>query len=653
MWQQHFAGSADAIGKRVKVNGVDVTIVGVSPPRFRGTTYASSKRLNLWLPLTARPVLERTGWAVFTSHDSTKLSVIARLQPKVSQHSAAASVQTIALRNEQARTRKGQFGAPSAEIVPVLADNYQPRPQYERLVESAVLGGITLLILLVTCTNVSALLVGLAVARRREIAVRLSLGAARTRLIRQLLTESVMIATIAGALTSLLVWFLFNRFSTLAPDLQLAFEWPAIAFTFAIAAGTGILFGISPALHATRLGVSDVLKDSAAAVSATRSWMQRGLVVMQVALTQPLLVGLAALLLIMTAQMRGRPDDSVYDHVVAIDFNVLAGNVRTAGAAEALLAMRERLAAVPGVVDAVPQRSGYSVWQVTVHPSDRVPGFTERETFRARTHWAPAGYFDLLEIPVLRGREFIAAERHPDSRAIVISTDLAAKLWGPADPIGRRLLRDTAVFTVVGVVDEGQAGRSEDGNTVRIFVPVARFGESILVRTRLPAEAMIPTLRAVASAHQPPMPITSMRTLAAIEAETRAFMLRVNGVAAAGGLLALLLSAISLYAVVAFAVRQRTREIGIRTALGANRTQVVRMFFLRGVQLSVVGMFIGLPLSLIGLRIIGTEVGLPESGMPMVAALIATSVITVAALATWIPARRAAGVDPLTALRHE
>lgn len=319
--------------------------------------------------------------------------------------------------------------------------------------------------------------------------------------------------------------------------------------------------------------------------------------------------------------------------------------------------LEERLAGLPGVEAVVPQHDRDGYVQVAVHPSDRVGGLEYQETFWVRTRAAPPGFFSLMGFPFVRGRGFDRANQD-DDRALVIRGDLARRLWGSADPIGRRLVhaaagQEATAFVIVGVVDETIAGLSGDGEP-HVFVPNLSRTGSILVRTRGPAEPVAPLIRSVANAEAPLLPVTRATTLAAIDAGQRSVFRRAITGAAGGGLVALFLCAIGLYAVVSFAVGQRTREIGIRTALGADPRQVVRMFFFRGLRLSFVGLLIGLTLSMIVLRLIALSQGRnTEASIVVIAVLIAAVVIAVASLAIWIPARRAASVDPLTMLRTE
>ena len=335
------------------------------------------------------------------------------------------------------------------------------------------------LVLLITCTNVSALLAGLGVARRREIAVRLALGAGRRRIVRQLVTETVMLAMAAGALGLFVIWLLLRLFDASIPDLAIEIDWRSIAFTFGLALVAGVLFGFSPALHATRLALQEALKDSAGVVVARRLRLQSWLVVAQIAFTQPALLAMGALLLEMRSDLRELPAQPYADRLLELRFNV---NPRYGplddDREQTLVRLQERLAAVPGVEGVVRQENDDS-FDVEVHPADTVAGLELASPQQVRGIAAPAGYFPLMGISFVRGRDFDAAERSPargrragiDEGAIVIGSGLARRLWGGADAIGRRLvsvgrnLRGIRTFTIVGVVDDATTGARDGERT--------------------------------------------------------------------------------------------------------------------------------------------------------------------------------------------
>jgi putative ABC transport system permease protein len=437
-------------------------------------------------------------------------------------------------------------------------------------------------------------------------------------------------------------------------DVHVVIDWRVLLFTLIVAVVAGVIFGLSPALHGTRIPLSEILKD-AGGVVAPRSRLQSGLVVAQIALTQPLLLGMGALILEMREDLGKMPSPLFADRMLDVRFNTNPryGTIDEARE-ETLRRLRDRFAALPGVTAIVPQEGADDYFHATVHHADQVNGDAGQLMIRAQA--APAGYFSLMGIPIVRGRDFDAPPRE-DRSSIVIGSAVASRLWPSSDPIGRRLVsfsptRRGSVFTVVGVVDETKAGLREDREEIRIYTPDVRVTGHFLIRTVAPAQPMLPVVRSLAVKEAPELPIVSARTLDAVAAADRRSVTRTVAAVGSAGALALLLSAIGLYAVVAFAVQQRVREIGIRTALGADSPQVVRWFLVRGLRLCVAGMALGLTLSVVVVRLMAAAQGEePPAAIIAVAAFVACVAVSVALLATWIPARRAASIDPLVALR--
>ena len=660
MWQQWFGGAQDVIGSTVRINGTPVQIAGVAPARFLGTD--GGRSMTVWAPLAAYPLLQHRAATVFSSRDSTFLRVAARLRADVTVEKASPVVTGIAARSTQARADSGAVA--DADIVPMLASNSRATARTDMIMSSVMAGGSALLILLITCTNVSALLVGMAVARRREIGVRISLGAPRRRLVRQLLTESILLALTAAAVALLVTYVGIRALSATLADVQLVIDWRVTAGTCAIALATGILFGISPALHATRASVSDTLKGSGSSEAPSRAWLQRALVVAQITLTQPLLVGLGVVIVTMATDMRSGPGSAVADRIVEIELDPWSGRVSDEERSARIAAAVERVRSTPGVIAAVPMETGSVRAPLRVADTDRAPGVMA-DAMDARLVAAPAGYFRAFSIPFVRGRDFDASEyayppgpmNEPLSvNAVIIGSDLAQKLWGETDAVGRHLTMPgaagtTTSMTVVGVVDAAVAGPSEVNDEIRVYVPYARVNAGVIARTAGPAMPLLNTLRQVVSTEAPQMPVQRAETMSQRVARERTSLMRTGGTIAAGGILALILSAIGLYGVVASGVGQRTQEIGIRTALGAQPGQVVGLFFGRGLRLGLIGLALGLPLSIIAVRMISATLAWPLETSPLVGIGIGAITLAVASLAVWIPARRASAIDPLVALR--
>ena len=668
-WEQLFRKSPHAIGSTLRINGAPVTVVGVAPERFIGMGPIS--RLTLWMPLSARRLL--------TPLDEGGLRAAGRLRPGVGHAEATSAAQVVARRMSAAdelgaRDRESREAirelARSTEVVPLRSASGDPMFERDVWLMSVMVGLLGLIVLLVTCTNVSALLTGLAAARRQEIAIRLSLGAARTRLIRQLLTESVLLAAAAAAAALGIVWLVMRAVVTLIPQfpLEMGTDWPVMLFTFGVALTVGVLFGLSPALHATRIAVASALRDSSASIAAARALLQRGLVVAQIAFTQPLIVLLAAALLIILGSYEVGSRTRLADRLVlaAVRTGAPAGSSPLAAVAKrGLRATMERvvagLQATPGVEAAVIDwsRSTPRLGRYFVHRRDRVRG-APQNSVQLSGETVAGGYFGAMGIPLLRGRHFGPGDHGSAAEVpIIVDADLTRRLWAGADPVGRRLQAESApaggarTLVVVGVIDDPRHGVRRAGEGFRIFLPpdTSLVSTAVLVRTAGTAEPLVPAIRAVLR-KEAPGTASWVRTLATIEAEgrrtSRVFAMAVS----AAGLMALLLSAIGLYGVVAFSVSQRRGEIAVRIAVGARTRQIVRRFVADGLRLSAIGLAIGLPVSLVGLRaLLAADDSFRHVPTPSVAAIAALGVVLVATAAAWIPARRAAAVDPAITLR--
>jgi len=673
LWEQ-IGGDTAIIGRVVRVNDVPVRIVGVAPPAFQGAAFDSGMPL-LFLPMPARAAILQSTPHAFVSRDSTFLDVFARLAPNATLEQGNAVVKVVATAWVPGKVEPGEPAVISSDVVP-LRGLTDVGSDSERLAIIALMGTGALLILLVACTNVSALLVGAAVARRREIAIRLSLGASRLRVIRQLVTETSLIALAGGALGLTLYWWITRLIAWAFLDGGIGPDLGTVGFTAFVALGTGIIFGLSPALHATRLDVSSALKDAGGGTTS-RSRLQRFFIVAQIVLTQPLLVAIAMVVGIILSELGGRVDNPLTTNIVRVEFGTYGG----VGSREQKLAriadVMQAVSRLPSVETVVPQSRGFDVADVRVHTADRGAGPRAQETVRAHIEGTAPGYFAFQDIPMRRGRELIASDTAGREMAIVIDSDLARSFWGAGDPIGRRLemtsLRDRK-GTILTPVERGRvdAVGPRTGVVVGVFdttgAPLRGAGriytaagaqwskDTYLIRTRGNGTAVIPTIRQLVRTTIPDIPIygNGLATLEQLDRIERRDVLQLSAGATGAGLLALVLASIGLYGVVALSVRQRHREIGVRVALGARPRQVIRLFFMTGVRLSALGVILGLPLSVVALNLIATSFAdVVPLNMPLVGVAIAVVVIAVAALASWIPARRAARVDPLVAIRFD
>ncbi|MGH7679661.1 MAG: ABC transporter permease [Gemmatimonadaceae bacterium] len=645
--KDYFETPEKALGRRLVVNDIAVRVVGVAPPGFRGATRAEP-RPDLWLPVSARAEIARRAprWL----HEPSLLA-FARLAPGVTHEQAGVIASSAAARlmpDSSART-----GAP--RNTEVLAIRSRP-PAYvsdgpARFFVIAAVSTVGILILLVACTNVSSLLVASAVTRRHEVAVRLSMGASRTRLLRQMLTESALISVAGGLLGLLLYWWVMLATGGGEGELgvNLTPDFGTLLFTMAFSLGTGLVFGLSPALHATHDDVAKALRDSGTGASH-RSRLQSGFVVAQLVCSQPLL-------LILAMAMASIYDDGAIrsvasDRVILAQFRPLTSTGGPGQRQQAVDSVGQRIARHPGVERVVPDAQRFAAAVVT--------GNNPAQPHRVRLDGVMPGYFGMHDMPIILGRDVTLPDTLDPTYNLVLGSDLARDLWGDANPIGRTLpsvrwpqgARDSAAMRVVGVFDA--SGGDKDDPVAYTAGGKHWSRESLLIRTRDVGDRTIPELRALIRADAPSLPLTGIQTLAFLQESERAEVLGALQDVGAAGLVALLLAMLGLHGVVALSVTQRTREIGIRIAMGARPLRVALMFVASGVRLTAVGLAIGLPLGLIGIKILlANESDPPRVSLGMIGVGISTLMVLVAAAAAWMPARRAAAVDPALTLRAE
>ena len=672
VWRQFFSRSPSALGATLTVDGVPVTIAGVAPPRFSGL--ADYGEMMVWMPTASRPVIfprARPGAAAF--------SAAARLAPGTDHQRATAAAEVIAQR-VAAATPQPQPTADErrvgTDVVPLLATNESP--EFDSEVVGMGIGATVLgvLILLITCTNVSALQTGLALMRRREVAIRLAMGASRPRIVRQLLTETIILATLAGGMGLGIVWLLQRLVATRLPDMpvEIAVSGAALAFAFGLALTVGTLFGLSPALHATRLTVSSALKDSTGSIAAPRVRLQRGLVVAQVALTQPLIVVLGVVMTVLYAEYQYKGLDESGEQIVSMRLRPAVAHPSDTApqwAAE-IRGLRDRLLSTPSIEGAVQDLgSTIDLENYRVHPDDRVGAGSEQPLELSAQLVAP-GHFDVMGKRIIVGRDFTDTDRTPpidptyigNDIPVIIGSDLAGDLWPHANPVGRRLqsapdpARGGPPLTVVGVLEpRPRSDIIAKYEPYDVFFPPdsARAASSLAmtIRTRGDGRPLIPTIRQVVQGGTSRLVITDARTVADLNLEALDDINLAATSLGTAGLMTLFLAAIGLYAVVSFAVGQRTSEIAVRMAVGASERRIVGTFIGEGVKLGIIGLVVGLPVSLIGLRMLSSTFSGPPVPIAGIAVVAGVGVLAVALAATWVPARRAAGVDPARVLRRD
>ncbi len=661
LWRRRFDADPRVIGRRVVVNGTSFTVVGVAPPRFGGLEI--EKPADLWVPVMMHAQVMPTADDLFNPHGGPRFSVIGRLRPGVSAEQADAAVRTVARQLAAASPKQWeQIRAAVAPVRGLVGPDDRDTPPLV-----ALAAGVTGIVLLIACANLANLLLARGAARRREIGIRLALGASRARIIRQLLTESTLLALLGGALGLLVAFWATDVFLALLPisvPLDFTLDARVLGVTLALALGTGLLFGLAPALGAARPDVVPALKEDTGG-GVRRSRLQGTLVVAQVALSLVLLVG--AGLLMRSLQKAGGLDvgfDGRADVLTAsLDLGVQGYTPEASRAFyRELLARAEALPDVrsASLAALVPLNGTMFGTEVTIEGRPPEPArFGTGNMHFLNNVWP--GFFRTIGTPLVRGRDFTAEDREGAPGVVILNETAARRFWPGEDPLGKRIRlgdEESPLLTVVGIAKDGRYdGLGEDEATYfyrpEMQAPSYRSDLTLFVRTTGDASRLIPALRAEVRTMDPNLPVFHVRTLQQVIDEQLSGH-RIGRLLLAGfGGLAMLLAMIGLYGVMAYRVAQRTREIGVRTALGARGRDVLALFVGEGVRLAAIGIGLGLVLAAALARVLRSVILGVTPTDPATFAAVTLLLTGVALLASYLPARRAARVEPIIALRSE
>jgi predicted permease len=665
-WERRFESDPAIIGRQVVVNGQRLTVVGVAARGFNGPDHEDSWRA-LWIPLTMMPRLQPNHGADWlTSTDLAFLRVLGRLRPGVHPARANAAVATVAARLWQADSTKRE--ARTARTFSARA-GLSPGTDPELVPVTVLAAAVTGVILLIACANVSNLLLGRAVIRRREVAVRLAIGASRARVVQQLLTESLLFGALGSCVALLVaVWGAHTIVTTMIPiPLELAPDPRVLAFSIAVTVLATSLFGLVPALHATRADVAGMLKDGAVGSSVPRSRLQSGFVVAQVSLSLVLLVTAG---LFLRSLQKAQSIDVGFDatqRVLALSFDLRMQGYDDERSDSFVREATTRAASLPGVesvalASQVPM-SGRLVMAEIALERNRSLAETARDPdsrlMALQTSITP-GYFRTLRLPIVRGRDFDARDASGAPPVAIVSQELARRLWPGQEALGQRLSitgADGQYLTVVGVAREALVAGIRERSSSTVYVPRAQRREiadlTLLARASGDASQLSSALRAELRSLDSNLPVYGVQTLAQYRRAHMSESRHGSTLLGIFGGLALLLASIGVYGVLAFAVSQRTREIGLRMALGARRSEVVGLFIREGMRRTMLGVAIGLALSAGVARLLAHVFLGVTPGDAVAFGAVAALLIAVATVACWIPARRAAAVDPMRALRYD
>jgi len=657
-WQRRFSGDSSVINRTITLNGSAFTIVGVAAPRFGGTYVGLS--LNLYVPMTALPLLAPDGMQLLQDRQRRSMYVVGRLKPEATVAQATAEIDPLAVRAGVA----GGLAQPLGAVV--RTHGAIDAPAAMRPVLGALLA-VAGLVLLIACANVANLLLARAVARRREVAVRLAVGASRYRLVRQLLTESLALAALAGGFGLLLTFWGRDAMLAFLPavpypvGLDFPIDGPVLLFAALVTTATAIVFGLVPALQASKPALVPTLKDEIGEGTGGRGRLQAGLVVAQVALS---LVTLVSAGLFMRSLEKYRAVDTGMrrvDRVLLVGTDLrLSGISGDSVQVSVVRGLLDRVRALPGVEAAAVARS------VVLGPAPirsvvtRIEGYAPRpnENMNISYNVVTGDYFRTTGTRLTEGRDLNDADVGTNAPVVVVNEAFVRRYLAGRTAVGARVSVDgDAWLSIVGVVATSKYNSYTEDPLPMVFgaysARSAPASFTLLVRSTGDPLALTGAIRGAFAEVSAELPFLDPRNMA--EFTTIPYWPQKIGalMLAAVGTLALLLAAIGIYGTMAYNVSRRTREIGVRVALGAGRHDVLGLVVGRAMRLAGLGLVIGGTAALGAGQLLRTQLLGVSPRDPLTFAAVGVVLGAVALLASWLPARRAAKVDPMVALRYE
>ncbi len=674
-WTKHFGADPSILNKPLTVNGSALTVIGVARKGFDGVQIGESP--DIFIPVTMKTQMMPTEGHTLEDRSDFWLPVLGRLKPGMTPARAQAELQPVyaALLKEDAKVR-GDFsgrGLKRYESKPLLlvsGSHGRAVLQDDAETPLLVLVGMVGLVLLIACANLASLLVARGEARQREMAVRLAMGAGRLRLVRQLLTESLLIGMAGGAAgIALASWCLNAMVGAIPPDvgmsgLEAGLNQHVLWFAIGVTLLTSVLFGLAPALRSTRVDLQATLKDQGSSVSEGRSniRLRKVLIISQVALTAVLLAGaglLARTLMNLEHANLGVNPEHILQFSVEPDLNGYSP-VRTMSLADSA---RRQIGALPGVRSVA--ASSIAMFSDDDTGFNITPqGYTMKpdEDTNVLADWISPDYFSTLETPLIAGREFTDADTAASPKVCIINEKLAQRFFAGRNPIGMHIARGAGNHVhpdieIVGVVANSKWDSPRSDVVPFMYMPYSQESDlgslAFYVRTERDPGTMAASVHSVMQELDANLPVNNMQRLAA-QVDESMFNDRLVAVLSISlALLAALLAALGLYGVLAYVVARRTREIGIRMALGGQRSDIVRLVLGQGARLTLVGGAIGIVAALAVTRLAASLLYGVSAYDPLTFLGVVILLAVVAGAACYIPARRASNVDPMVALRYE
>ena len=657
-WQRRFSGDPDVAGKKIKLNGMDYTVVGVTPRAFTGTEMIYTP--DIFVPMSMVAQIE-PGNTWINDRGSFNSFVVGRMKPGVTMPQAEAALNTIMadLAREYPKENAGMHVvlSPPGLFGSFLRD-------YIRIF-AAVLMGLAGVVLLIACVNLASLLLARATDRRRDTAIRLALGAARGDLIRQLLTESIVLSILGGAAGVLLAVWLTQLFAAWKPPMdipvipQLGLDWHVLAFAAAASLGTGVVFGLAPAIQSVRVDLAPALKNEAVAQRLRRFHLRDLLVTAQIAMSVVLLVG--SLLVVRSLQNALSVKLGFEPRGAAtVAFDLALEGYNETRAKDFQRRLMQRVRALPGIeaagiTDSVPLSLN---WNNDVIFIEGRPQIKVGDAPLAPMFVIDPGYLKAMRTPLVAGRNFDDHDRQGAPKVAIVNQAFAAQLLPGENPLGKRFRasrqEEGPWYQIVGIVENGKYRSLGESAKPAVFRPLDQEWSSytqVIARSSLPEERVASMLRSAVLELDPNITLydngslTSELGLVLLPARLAA------GVLGSFGLLAIVLAATGVYGIMAYAVARRTREIGIRMALGARQATVLRVVLSHTAVLMVIGTGVGIGLSLAAGRVFSQILYGISATDPFTYLISILLMAAIAAIACLVPARRAISVDPVTALR--
>jgi predicted permease len=660
MWQTHFGADPNVVGQTFEINQRPYTIVGVAPKVFQGGQ--TGIRSEIWLPVMMAEQVMPQGDLIH-DHHYFWMGLLGRLKPGVKPEQAQEEM-TLHLKREAKNYPEEHKGHDSVSVYPLWRNPFGANQFLSVLLP--MLMSIAGLVLLLACANVANLMLVRSVARRREVAIRLSLGASRWRLVRQLLVESLILALAGGVLAFAITFWSAGTFMKFIPQtdfpisLTMRADRMVLFATVVISLLTGVIFGILPALRASSEPPIAVLKEDTGSASGgmRKARLASGLVVAQISLSLLLLICAGLFIRSFMSAQQVNPGFNSHGVMIA-SYDLFTGGYSEASGIEFDRQLVSRLEALPGV-ESVSLGSrvplGFGGGSTAVKPE----GYESQanESMETQVAIITPNYFQTMKIPLVKGRDFTPQDSKAAQRVVIVSEAFADRYWPNQEPIGKQLNSDLTHewFTVVGVARNTKVNQLNEKPTPFVYLPLYQvYRATVIVAARVTGDPLAFGKTVERTIHElsPDLVVFDITTLELRE-QLASFGQRVAGTfVGAFGILALILAAVGIYGVTAYTTRQRTHEIGIRVALGASKQDVLRMVLGHGLRLTVIGVVIGLAMSFALTRFLTSLLLGVTSTDALTFSSVAILLCAVALFACFIPARRAMGVDPMVALRYE